>query len=120
MTSFFAQGVEMFGEKAGWAGAGLLSIVLLWLFKVHLPAKDAQLERMIDGRDRLVRELVEEFRKDLADISAHVRERDQERRQDFDRALALIAATHVPPASRPPAVSSADDDTPSSGEAVRR
>ncbi len=32
----------------GWTAAGLLAAVLLWLGKVHLPAKDRQIDRMID------------------------------------------------------------------------
>lgn len=36
----------------GWGGAGLLGLVLLWVFLRHLPAKDLQMERFIDSRDK--------------------------------------------------------------------
>jgi hypothetical protein len=34
------------GGASGWAGAGLLGLVLAWLLLKHLPLKDEQLERM--------------------------------------------------------------------------
>lgn len=32
---------------AGWVGAGLLGVVLLWLTFIHLPAKDKQLRELL-------------------------------------------------------------------------
>lgn len=37
---------------AGWVGAGLLGLVLSWLLLKHLPDKDKQIERLIDGKDQ--------------------------------------------------------------------
>ena len=42
----------------GWAGAGLLGMVLAWLLLKHLPAKDQQLKDLIDGHAAHVRDLV--------------------------------------------------------------
>lgn len=42
---------EGLAGNAGWAGAGLLGLVLAWLLLLHLPQKD-----------KLVRDLVKEFR----------------------------------------------------------
>lgn len=67
---------------AGWAGAGILGLVLSWLLLVHLPAKDKQLEKMIDGRDKLAGE----FADDLMT-------QNKEGRADFREALERIA-TH--------------------------
>lgn len=33
---------------AGWVGAGLLGLVLGWMFFWHLPAKDRQVERLLE------------------------------------------------------------------------
>jgi predicted hydrolase (HD superfamily) len=38
---------DMVGGSAGWVGAGLLGLVLAWLFGKHLPSKDAQIERLL-------------------------------------------------------------------------
>lgn len=35
--------------NAGWAGAGLLGLVLCWLFFFHLPAKDKQVKELTDA-----------------------------------------------------------------------
>lgn len=35
--------------NSGWASAGIVGLVLSWLLFVHLPAKDKQIERLIDS-----------------------------------------------------------------------
>jgi hypothetical protein len=39
---------------SGWAGAGLLGMVLGWLLLVHLPAKDKMLLQLIDSKDKAI------------------------------------------------------------------
>ncbi len=53
---------------AGWVGAGLLGSVLAWLLLKHLPAKDAQLERLVDKFDAQLRETRSDFRASLKEL----------------------------------------------------
>ena len=46
---------------AGWAGAGLLGLVLFWLLFKHLPAKDAQLKEFVAGKDAAITGVVGTF-----------------------------------------------------------
>ena len=49
-----SQTVDPFSGGAGWAGAGLLGLVLGWLLLVHIPAKDKQIKDLIkDFTDQL-------------------------------------------------------------------
>ena len=48
MQLLIAQSPDVLAGGAGWAGAGLLGLVLSWLLLVHLPAKDKQLKEIID------------------------------------------------------------------------
>lgn len=43
---------------SGWAGAGLLSLVLGWLLFKHLPDKDVQMSTMIKEKDELIKDLI--------------------------------------------------------------
>jgi gas vesicle protein len=45
---------------AGWVGAGLLGMVLGWLLIIHLPAKDKQLQTLLDGKDGQLRSILAE------------------------------------------------------------
>ena len=47
------------GGGAGWAGAGLLGLVLAWLLLKHLPDKDKQIQGLIDSKDAAVKGLIE-------------------------------------------------------------
>lgn len=40
---------DTLGGASGWVGAGLLGLVLAWLLLRHLPDKDRQLEKLIEG-----------------------------------------------------------------------
>lgn len=60
------------GAASGWVGAGLLGAVLSWLLLKHLPAKDAQLERIITRHE-------EELSHAIAD-----------QRAEFTKALELL------------------------------
>lgn len=53
------------GSGAGWAGAGLLGLVLGWLLLKHLPEKDAQIERLITRSDERADRLTAEFQESL-------------------------------------------------------
>ena len=53
------------GGGAGWLGAGLLGLVLSWLLLKHLPEKD-----------RLILELMKQYREELATERAKCEARD--------------------------------------------
>ncbi len=45
---------EPISGGAGWVGAGLLGMVLAWLFMKHLPDKDKQIKEIIaSGREEV-------------------------------------------------------------------
>lgn len=76
MALLFADATaDALGGASGWVGAGLLGLVLAWLFGKHLPDKDRQLS----DKDRLLREMLEA--KDAALKAAM---------EDKDRQIALL------------------------------
>lgn len=69
-------------NEGSWAGAGLLGLVLSWLFFRHLPSKDKQIQDLIDSHNKNMQVLVqanlstadkikEEHREMLNDILSH-------------------------------------------------
>lgn len=48
---------------SGWAGAGILGLVLAWLFFKHLPDKDALLERANTNKDAQIKAKDEQIEK---------------------------------------------------------
>jgi hypothetical protein len=50
----FAQVANPIPGYEGWAGAGLLGLVLAWLFFWHLPAKDKQITDLVGEMTKLV------------------------------------------------------------------
>lgn len=56
---------------AGWIGAGLLGLVLSWLLLRHLPAKDAQIERLLDRHEKQVQGQQQSYKESLAAVVAH-------------------------------------------------
>ena len=58
-------GVDPFSGYSGWAGAGLLGLVLAWLLLRHLPDKDKQIERMVEGADKRVDAMIVNFTAEL-------------------------------------------------------
>lgn len=54
---------------AGWAGVGLLGLVLSWLLFVHLPAKDKQAEKKDERHAETVEALAKEFRAAVQDLT---------------------------------------------------
>lgn len=80
-TLIDASAPDIFGG-AGWAGAGILGLVLGWLLLKHLPSKDQQLKEFIDAKDKALlalsqacdterRAAREDFRASLEQISSH-------------------------------------------------
>ena len=65
-TLLLAQTTDPIANGAGWAGAGLLGLVLGWLLLKHLPAKDAQMAEMLAAKDLLIKELLESKAEELA------------------------------------------------------
>lgn len=52
---------EILSGQGGWAGAGLLGLVLGWLLLKHLPAKDAQLSALLKDKDAQVLDMITAF-----------------------------------------------------------
>lgn len=78
-----AQDVSALAGNAGWAGAGLLGLVLAWLLLWHLPSKDKQIKDLIDGKDAIIKSLAAEHTVAL-----------DKSRQDFKEWLQLISVNH--------------------------
>jgi uncharacterized membrane protein YgaE (UPF0421/DUF939 family) len=53
--------VDGISGGAGWAGAGLLGLVLAWLLLKYLPDKDKQISDFHIRKDALVQSIVENF-----------------------------------------------------------
>ena len=78
---------------AGWVGAGLLAVVLRWLLYVYLPAKDAQLQLLIEGKDVLAKDLASKHEEQICRLIADRDKADAEKRHDFKEALNMVV-TH--------------------------
>ncbi len=72
-----AQSSTVIGGEAGWAGVGILGLVLSWLLLRHLPAKDAQINSFIELKDKHVLELTQKFEANLDKIVEHCKEEFQ-------------------------------------------
>lgn len=70
-------GVDILAGSSGWAGAGLLGLVLAWLLLKHLPAKDLQIERLmaIHATDSKEERMV--FKSSLDAVVKHCQEENQ-------------------------------------------
>lgn len=60
--------IESISGGAGWAGAGLLGLVLAWLLLVHLPAKDKRDDAKDKAHDETVAKLMTDFRSETEEI----------------------------------------------------
>lgn len=74
------QSPDALAGNSGWVGAGLLGAILLWLFTMHLPAKDKQLKELLADRDKQLSDFMairdkQSFDKD----ERHYREMDFQR-----------------------------------------
>ena len=70
---------------AGWVGAGLLGLVLLWLLMRHLPEQARQVERMVAAHETTMGAAMASQRVDF--LASMLQER-----QDFREALERIQA----------------------------
>lgn len=68
--------MDVLAGGSGWAGAGLLGAVLAWLLLKHLPARDAQIERMALAHQ--------------AQIATSV----AEQREEFSKTIELLVSHH--------------------------
>lgn len=98
-----AQASDPLSGGAGWVGAGLLGLVLAWMFFIHIPAtnkqfstyienKDKQITDLIASRDAMVRELTHNFRDAMAAAALASAVQDKERRDDYKSSLATVVA----------------------------
>jgi hypothetical protein len=87
-----AQTPSPLSGEAGWLGTGLLGSVLAWLFIKYLPSKDAQLKEFIDSRDKLMHDLMEDYKRNVADLGDRVAVLDRERRNDVRELLNTITS----------------------------
>ena len=53
--------IDTLSGTGGWAGCGLVGLVLSWLLLVHLPAKDKQVKDTFDANVTQVKGLVDSF-----------------------------------------------------------
>lgn len=66
---FFAPAGGLFAEApdpsvlagGGWAGAGLLGLVLAWLLFKHLPDKARELKEYMSDKDKAIAQIVDKF-----------------------------------------------------------
>jgi hypothetical protein len=79
-------GNELAGAS-GWAGAGLLGLVLAWLLLKHLPAKDAQIERMVANHEAEIARAVTDQRKDFRDMLEQILQRGDARNATLAAAI---------------------------------
>ena len=68
--------VDPLAGGAGWAGAGLLGLVLSWLLLRHLPEKDRQAKEINDKNDLKITAIISSFRDEM-----------RENREEFKIAL---------------------------------
>lgn len=76
---------------AGWAGAGLLGLVLAWLLLKHLPDKDRLLTASLEKKDEQIDEQRKEFRASLADMMANFKHEAAAERQACEKHFGTLA-----------------------------
>lgn len=83
----FAQNTDAISGGSGWAGAGLLGLVLSWVFLVHLPSKDKQIkEIMADARMEMAQQRAD-FKVSLDRITEHCEEEMKQVSSTFYQAV---------------------------------
>src|SRR5688500_11146399 len=70
VSPFLVAVADPISGGAGWAGAGLLGLVLAWLLLVHLPSKDKQLKDFIDAHNASVAAMRETFEREQTEVRA--------------------------------------------------
>jgi hypothetical protein len=98
-ATMLAQSSDPLSGGAGWVGAGLLGLVLGWMFLKHLPDKDKQLKELIEAKDKALEAkdaqiltMWTRHREQLGEFQAEARANDQQRREEFKAALQQVAA----------------------------
>lgn len=84
MLGYALLGVDLSSDAAGWAGAGLLGMVLSWLLLIHLPAKDKQIRQSI----QMLHAVFTECQTRIDEITKNYTEREDSRTKIFIEALA--------------------------------
>ena len=91
---------------AGWVGAGLLGLVLGWLLLVHLPAKDKQLQQLLDGKDKqmqsildrkweMIQKMSADYKESIREVAAHCQQEMSEMSKSWREELTgLTGAIH--------------------------
>jgi hypothetical protein len=93
-ASVSAGPADLLGGASGWAGAGLLGAVLSWLLLKHLPAKDTQIEKLVDSKDEAVREARVDYLNECKEQRKACTEDAKEGRASQERQLAT-ALSHA-------------------------
>ena len=87
--------MEFSEQLNAWSGAGVLGMVLAWLFLKHLPAKDKQLREFIRGRDEAFDAARRDFTAALEKLGeahkAAVTEVSRHCREEVERFLSVVA-----------------------------
>jgi hypothetical protein len=89
LTAMLLETPDVFGG-AGWAGAGLLGLVLGWLLLVRLPATDKQLRDIITEKDAQLRVALADKDAAMAAQQARFLEANREARSEYMTMLARI------------------------------
>lgn len=88
----FVQNADALSGNGGWFGAGLLGLVLGWLLFRHLPAKDAQIERIIAQHSASLERVIEKHNVSLEKVIAHCKEEMIRTSESLTRDLEQINA----------------------------
>lgn len=87
--------IDTLAGNSGWAGAGLLGLVLSWLLLWHLPAKDTQLAAMHASQQAHVESITKLHASEMKDIvAAFVQESREQRAESRAEFQMLAAAVH--------------------------
>lgn len=89
MQALFAQDAA---AGAGWGAFGLAGLILAWLFFFGWPAKDKQIEKLIEDNDKRIDSLTEKYERKLELVAATFRQETQADKEEFKNALNVILA----------------------------
>lgn len=92
MISLLLAQVDALSGGAGWAGAGILGLVLAWLLLRHLPAKDAQLKELLATHQAAMNAKDQAHEMAVKEIVAVFVANEKERRAEFKDSLNQILA----------------------------
>ncbi len=78
----------------GYTAAGLFGLVLSWLLLKHLPAKDAQLERLITDHQKQVADITTGHHQEVRELVAAFQLEQREQQQQHKAELTDLIASH--------------------------